>query len=499
MYKKVILVALPKQDLLRPPGALPILAAACEEFNIDYEIADFNLWLHNNTDPATWQRINDNWDSVDPLSSAAEPYYQIFKDKLNEFVNLINKQEPDLVAISIFADNGGACALELIKQLNKNKSFDIAIGGTGIRARLPAIEYQELCVNLLEQKQIDYYLFGEGEVIFRKLLVKDTIQPGINNFNSVQLDELDAFPFPSYQKINPRNYKFINNPEVIVTGSRGCVRKCTYCDVAKYWPKFRYRGGVNIANELYHYYKFTGIQHFEFSDSLINGSLKQFREMNLAILELRRQDPDFKISYKGQFICRDYKQMKETDYANMKSAGCDYIYVGVESFSDPVRYAMDKKFNNKDLDYHLRMCGRYGIANSFLMLVGYPTETIEDHQQNLLTLKKYQHYAQSGVIEMIVFGYTASVLEDTPLFYMQDELHIVPEFDSVSKFDSSNWVSLSNPTLTLKERIRRWVELTETATNLGYRMPRNQHYISRFVDLLNNFSQEKPVFQLKVV
>ena len=286
------------------------------------------------------------------------------------------------------------------------------------------------------------------------------------------------------------------NPEVIVTGSRGCVRKCTYCDVAKYWPKFRYRSGKSIANELYHYYKTTNVKNFEFSDSLINGSLKQFREMNLAILDLQKKDPNFKISYKGQFICRDYSHMKEIDYANMKAAGCDYIYVGIESFSDKVRYDMDKKFKNIDIDYHLHMCGRYGIKNNFLMLVGYPTETINDHQENLKVLKKYQHYSQSGVIEMIVFGYTAGILEDTPLHRLQQELGIIKEFDvAIGAF---NWISLNNPTLNLKERIRRWVELTELAINLGYRMPRNQHYINKFIDLLVRTKNKKPMIRMEI-
>lgn len=497
MYKKVILIALPKQDLLRPPGALPILAAACEEFNIDYEVADFNLWLYNNVSSDIWNLINDNWDTINPMSNCDQNYYKVFISKLIEFVGLVKQYCPDLIAISVFADNGSVCALELIRLLNQDKIYDIAIGGTGIRARMPLFDNQELCSALFEQKQIDYYLFGEGEVIFRKLLVKDTKFPGINNFNLEQIDDLDSFPFPSYQKINPLDYAYINNPEVIVTGSRGCVRKCTYCDVAKYWPKFRYRDGKAIADELYHYYKTVNVRHFEFSDSLINGSLKQFREMNLSILELQKKDPLFKISYKGQYICREVTQMKEIDYINMKNAGCDYIYVGIESFSDSIRYDMDKKFKNVDIDHHLRMCGRYGISNSFLMLVGYPTETIDDHKQNLITLKKYQHYAQAGVIEMIVFGYTAGILEDTPLFHLQQELGIVHEFDMSHEFEGINWVSLNNPTLTLKERIRRWVELTELAIDLGYNMPRNQHYISRFIDLLERSKDKTPVFHLK--
>lgn len=486
MYKKVTLISLPKQDLIRPPGALPILAAACEDYNIDYEIRDFNLWLYKNTDKSVWNSINDNWDNADPFDAINQHYYKIFLEKLKTFIDLVILDSSDLIAISVFADNASVCAVEFIRELNSRQSrskFDIAIGGSGIRARLPQFNDQELCCALLDQKLINYYLFGEGEEIFRKLLVGETKFQGINNFELKQIENLDYYPFPSYKKINPLDYEYTVNPEVIITGSRGCVRACTYCDVAKYWPKFRYRSGVKIAEELYNYFTTTGIHNFEFSDSLINGSIKQFREMNKALIGYKKIDPKFNISYKGQFICRSKNQFKEQDYIDMKQAGCNYIYVGVESFSDPVRHAMDKKFNNEDLDFHLQMCGRYNIKNSFLMLVGYPTETLEDHKKNLETLKKYQHYAQAGVIAMIVFGYTAGILEDTPLYHLQQNLNIVPEF-STKGIGSANWISLNNRSLNLKERIRRWVELTEVASALGYSMPRNMHYINRFINLL---------------
>jgi radical SAM superfamily enzyme YgiQ (UPF0313 family) len=190
--------------------------------------------------------------------------------------------------------------------------------------------------------------------------------------------------------------------------------------------------------------------------------------------------------------------MKEQDYKIMKQAGVDYLYVGVESFSDKVRYDMLKKFTNDDLEFHLKMCGKYGIKNAFLMIVGYPTETITDHQQNLEKLKKYQKYAQAGIISMITFGHTTAIIEDTPLYHMQDQLSIVPEYD----FDegvsyTQNWISLDNPGLTLTERIGRWVELVSLAAELGYRMPRITQDLTRFINLLSQVKNKKIVYNIK--
>lgn len=497
---KVALVSLPKQDLLRPPGALPILAAICEEAHCEYGIFDFNLWLNQQVDANTWTSIDDNWNNLNPFKYRSEPYYQTFLIKLNEFIDTIINNTPSLVAISVFSDYSAYCAVEFIDELNRRperNKFKIVIGGSGISATMPQFHYKKLGQALLDLGKINYYIFGEGEATFREILNGNDSYPGINNFDAKQIVDLDRYPFPSYKKINPRDYRYIDKPEVMVTGSRGCVRKCTYCDVAKYWPKYRYRSGESVANELYYYYKELGITNFEFSDSLINGSLKMFRELNQTIIKHQQQDPNFKINYKGQFICRPGHQMREEDYKNMKLAGCDYIYVGIESFSDKVRYDMIKKFNNKDLELHLKMCGKYGIKNSFLMIIGYPTETIEDHQINIDMLKKYQKYAQAGIISIIEFGQTTGILADTPLFHMKDQLNIVDEFE-IGYASPSNWVSLNNPTLTLKERIRRWTELVTVAAELGYLMPRIQDRIMTFIDLLEYTKDKKPIFNLNI-
>ena len=89
MYKRCTIVSLPKQDIYRPPGALPILASICEQNNCDYIIKDFNIWLHNNLEKDIWQQIDDNWETVDPTSAKGTTYYSIFLTKLEQYVDSI--------------------------------------------------------------------------------------------------------------------------------------------------------------------------------------------------------------------------------------------------------------------------------------------------------------------------------------------------------------------------------------------------------------------------
>jgi radical SAM superfamily enzyme YgiQ (UPF0313 family) len=488
-YNSVALVSLPRQDLLRPPAALPVLAAVCEKISVDYSIWDFNLWLKNNCDQVSWEAIDSNWIKIDSFKDTKEHWFAKFTQLLNQWCDQLIKSKPDLVAISIFTDWSAHCAYEMICAIKARSNVPIVIGGTGIAAKLPIFPGQSLCDALLSQGLIEFYIYGEGEINFQRLLQNDLNWPGINNQNQSQIQDLNTLPMPSYNKIDPNHYLYLDRPTVMINGSRGCVRACTYCDVAHYWPQYRFKDGKLLADEIFHTWQKTGVRDFEFSDSLINGSVREFRKLNRRLIELKQQDPKFDPDYKGQFICRAVDQFKESDYESMAQAGCTHLYVGVESFSDSVRFAMDKKFDNEALDWHLTMTAKYGIPNVLLMIVGYPTETDLDHKINLEALKKYQKYALSGTISMITFGFTTSILNHTPLDEQRQELMIEQEFDDF--VSTANWISLRNPSLTYKERVRRWIELTETADALGYRQPRIDSIVSRLEQVLTLTKNKK--------
>ena len=57
------------------------------------------------------------------------------------------------------------------------------------------------------------------------------------------------------------------------------VRKCDFCDVQSIWPKYRYRSGENIALEMKVQNNKYGTKKFLFTDSLLNGSVKQLEDL----------------------------------------------------------------------------------------------------------------------------------------------------------------------------------------------------------------------------
>ena len=161
---------------------------------------------------------------------------------------------------------------------------------------------------------------------------------------------------------------------------------------------------------------------------------------------------------------------------------------------------MDKGFSNEDIDYHFEQCARNGIQNFVLMFIGYPTETLEDHQMNIDFLYKYKKYMQSGTISLLRLGLTGSLDIGSPIATNKTKLRLVPQkpdLDLSHLMDHDqdwiygrNWINLDNPDLTLEERIRRRMELHEISVNLGYHQPKIKEELYTLKKILWEF-QEK--------
>ena len=169
--------------------------------------------------------------------------------------------------------------------------------------------------------------------------------------------------------------------------------------------------------------------------------------------------------------------MPESHYEAMYHAGWNQLTLGIESFSNSVRDPMTKKFADKDIEYHLEQCKYWDIPNVFLMITGYPTETIQDHKKNLNDIEKYKDYAKLGIIEMIRWGTTMHLIPDTPITSKEsvEELGLKGRNHNHINFDPESqyyWYSEKNKDLTLRERIRRRLELHEKSVECGYPQPR---------------------------
>lgn len=492
IFNKAAVIASGLVEPERPPPGLAFLCGICEHVGIDHVPFDLTIHVLKNTDAHTAARL-----------AAHAPLYPVTDQELiavmenlcQSLATEVAAQSPDLVMISVLTYWQNSWTEVLLKALRLSvPDATLLIGGAG-----PAAIYRDNKSHArlwADQGLLDYYVLGEGDLALPAFLAGETPE-GLNHRSDrseawvPQIDDLESIPLPSYKKLSMEDYLTLDfASDVSITGSRGCVRRCTFCDVGHYWKKFRYRSGHSIAREIEKHHLDTGLTRFFFTDSLINGSLKSFSDLLDELLILKHQHSSLEsLSYYGQFIVRPKNFHKEHLYRKMADTGLRHLQVGIESGSERVREHIGKKFSNEDIDWHLEMCSKYHISNSFLLFVAYPTETRQDFEASKDMLQRYQKYMINDTIIDVSDALPMMLLRGTPMWDMAAELGIETGHDGNENMYS--WISTTNPDLSIRERYKRYLEFQRLIMELRYtRAVAIQIQIDEMIQQLDNLIEK---------
>ena len=362
-------------------------------------------------------------------------------EDLNKLAIIIDQFEWDWLGISVFSYLQHDAALELGSQFD-----NVVYGGPGIT----------------REWQHKNFISGEGEYALLEFLNGNWTYPGINGIPPMQIANLDALPPPDYSDHLEAN----TYDSMVLSGSRGCVRNCTFCDVANLWPKFKFIDGKKLADMMHEVSEKSGVDAISFSDSLVNGSMKQFRQLCHALAEHPK-----KIRWNGQFIARKENTFSPQDFDNLANSGCESLTIGIESGSEAVRDHMRKKFSNEDIDWFLTNLLERKIHVKILLFVGYPTETVEDFVMTKNLLSKYADHAKQLSVSIDIMR----IEHDTP---------IETDYNDLYEGTGQNWWNeISNYEL----RLERYLELFDHAKSLGYDFPYHaENKRQRFVEYLRD-------------
>lgn len=422
----LVLVSIPYILPTLPPAAPAALKGHLESCGFKVTTRDFNIKILQKIKnhplgeilPEYWMNGN-TIDNIDYRNS----YEQIVTDLAKELIDLDSKW----IGISVFSDHSRRFAQDLLQSLHVQKKSDvkILIGGRGIEQGFTDIV----------RDYIDCYIMGDGELPLENLLKGNYHYPGINSAGT-QISDMNILVTPDYsdyQYLHQYEH-YYDSPAIQLTSSRGCIRRCSFCNVPSLWPDYQVRSGDLVANDIINLYETTGVKHFFFTDSLINGNIKQLTKM-MSLLADYRSRTGADITWGGQWISRRQKGLPIDYYQLIKASGGDNITIGVETGSDAVRAHMKKGFTNEDLDAEMEQFSRHGIRCGFFMMVGYVTETRDDFFQTLEMFKRYTRYVADGTLIGFVIGAGFHALPDAPIFQEKDKIFRIEK-------DSVKWHSL---------------------------------------------------------
>lgn len=483
----IVICSIPRMSIYYPPAAPALLKASVEAYGFSATTIDFVIQFHDKyfgTD--MWDRL-DQWMVLETNDKQA---YDIIKTETDLWAKQMLSHNPKWIGISIFSFESHRIGKMLCMAIRKNcNKTRIVLGGAGISG-----DAHNLGKSYKDNALCDEIISGDGERSIVQLLQEEYSE------GTDRLEDLNSWPFANFDDYNLDLYKankkkssdlntdkkdvwqgygntWYRTEEILtlpLVGSRGCVRKCTFCDIPALWPRYVTRSAENISQEVIKQYETHNVQRFHFTDSLINGNQKNFKNLAEILANYRaKTGADFTIT--GQYIVRNAEHESQDYYHLLASAGFKILEVGIESGSEAVRWHMGKKFTNSDVEILLERLSKANMMAILLLIVGYPTETQQDFEQTIDMLTKFKPYVDDGTIIEATLGGTQHI---DPGSALAKDPNIITSVDELGNVDVYNWRYTKNPDLTFKERIRRRLLIMEHAQSLNYLSPTNNQEIA---------------------
>lgn len=397
------------------PILAPALLKACLEEN-GYPATAIDLNIEAN-------KILDQFDNRDDIykffrnQEILDTTHEQIYDLLDYCANRIASYKPDLVCLSLLTQDCQFFTYWLCYHLRfVLPNIKIVIGGSGIKSFIAQnkINFADHLKNL---GFIDDYINGDGEYSLPNYVKGNFGHSGINSMDWEQIADLNSLPVPNFDDYDLHSYP---RPSIPICDSRGCIRSCEFCDIIEHWTKYRFRSADNLWQEMQTQIQRYGITRFEFHNSLTNGNMREFTKVLDYILEYNNTHEQ-EISWNGYFIVRSEKSHPESLFQKIKQTNGN-LMLGIESVVEHVRIGLGKNFTNDSLDYHLEMIKKYKIPSLLLLIVAYPTETLDDMEYTKQWFIDRKHFAVDNVNVLLS---EAQILPNTKLDRKQSEYQII--------------------------------------------------------------------------
>ncbi len=237
----------------------------------------------------------------------------------------------------------------------------------------------------LSHSRIDFIICGEPELAFSELY--DAIADGglrndesrVRNPQCERIEDLDALPFPAMSLIDKRLYNEIGFPKPFATvlTARGCPFPCNYC-VRTYGRKLYLRSADSIMEEL-RSLKQQGFKSIRFLDDTFNLNKERVRTICERMLRERLR---FRWSCLSRVDTVDEESVKL-----MRKAGCERIYLGIESGSQKILDYYKKGYTKEEMKEKIAIVSNAGIEAAGFFLVGAPVEMESDLKETIRLAK----------------------------------------------------------------------------------------------------------------
>ena len=189
------------------------------------------------------------------------------------------------------------------------------------------------------------------------------------------MDDPDWLPEPAWDLVDLGQYRDAWKTKdrrfsLNMVSSRGCPYRCNWCAKPIYGDAYHFRSAANVASEMARLKFELGAEHCWFADDIFALSGKWTRAFANEVERL-----DARLPFKMQTRC---DLMTEDTVTALRKAGCEEVWMGVESGSQRILDSMDKDLTLTQVREARDRLRTYGIRACYFLQFGYPGERWED-------------------------------------------------------------------------------------------------------------------------
>jgi len=303
---------------------------------------------------------------------------------IEEVKSEIKKRSPEIVGITCNSLSYER-SVEMAKAVKEaSPSSHVVVGG-------PHASYMPQ--TLLQHPEIDYVVIGEGEQAMLQLAssIKKSEEatvvariPGVAckiNGEMIKtapqfISNLDEIPFPARHLLPMRMYNrelsyLSMKPVDTMSVHRGCPYRCAYCETRELWGSAcRAFSPQRVIDEIQHMTETYGTKGIYFVGDNFTINKKRTSEL-CRLIKSNKIDSKWTCETRADLINKEL-------LTEMKSAGCQTIFFGVESGSPRIQQKLNKGVDLQEVVKAFELCRQVGVQTVTSFMLGIPGETVED-------------------------------------------------------------------------------------------------------------------------
>jgi anaerobic magnesium-protoporphyrin IX monomethyl ester cyclase len=400
----LVLVNCPVWSVTEPPLGLAYIASYLKNEGYSVEIIDLNIEAYSAD-----SSLKHLWKDTHPYDLRIP---NVFKKLIDTALIKIVNSAPLLVGLSVNQYNLAA-SVELGKLL-REKKFKVIFGGPECFLKPDRDQ--------IPQNAADYYIAYDGELVLKQMLISIKSKQNLEEISGVipsswgdvssleyvpQIAPLSDIPMPTFDEFNLNLYTEQALPVML---SRGCSRRCVFCNDRSYHHSFRTVDVDSFIDGIQRYIIEYGTYAFSFHDAAINSDMNLCKSFCTKII-----DKQLGFSWRSNAFI--HKGLTKNMFELFRRSGCEALIFGIESMADSVLKKMKKGFNQQTAKNLIKNCKEAGIEVIINLIVGFPGERELELNETISFLRQNHQFIDKVLNLSTCFVAPKSDLEVCPEKY----------------------------------------------------------------------------------